>query len=72
MGPLRPIALVLALAGALVTAAPAAAQSVVVQPPTLDSRERGLVVTPREALRTAERLPAVRAERRGGPGCGRR
>ena len=44
MGVLRPIALVLALAGALVPAAPAAAQSVVLQPDTLDSREPGAPV----------------------------
>jgi Glycosyltransferase family 87 len=68
MGVLRPIALVLALAGALVTAAPAAAQSVVLQPDTLDSREPGFVITPRAALRTAERLAAVRAERAERPG----
>jgi hypothetical protein len=59
----RPFAIVVALLCALAAAAPAAAQEVILEPKTLDSRERGFVVTPREALRAAERLHAVREER---------
>jgi hypothetical protein len=64
----RPIALALMLSCALLAPASARAQDVVMEPKTLDSREPGFLVTPREALRTAERLPAVRAERARRPG----
>jgi Glycosyltransferase family 87 len=68
MRALRSITFLLAIAGALAAAAPASAQGVVLQPETLDTREPGFVIAPRTALRTAERLPAVRAERAKRPG----
>jgi hypothetical protein len=64
MAAIRPIAIVAALACAVALApATAHAQDLATEPASLDARAPGFEITPRAALRTASRLPAVREER---------